>query len=281
MTPRRGSDLTDRLLDLQRHLLLAAWDVDGPAGAAEMLFELAEDRRDGEAGEAGPPPRVEAIDRAEQPDGRDLHQVLERLIGRSVAAGQPSGQRKKSIEDRLAGWLVAVCLPADDQGVDVGPGTARGQLGWCGSTSRHCISFGVDAIPELLGNRYAVARDALADSRRLRSCRIRPACNLTRLGPIERDLVGKQRCRAPIVSRGRAGAEEAPRPGRVREAWVPGRGPEEDRASAGEPADQGPGGADPAAEREPAPDRPVPARVRVPGEPRRSGRRGGGGCREP
>ena len=62
--------------------------VDRPPGIAKVSLELAEDGGDGKVGKARAPGGVKAIDGAEQPDRCDLHQILERLMGAAISAGQ-------------------------------------------------------------------------------------------------------------------------------------------------------------------------------------------------
>src|SRR3712207_8947158 len=61
-----------------------------------------EDRRDRVAGERDLAGRVEAVDRLDQAQRRDLHEVVERLVGALVAARQLAGQREEALGELVA-----------------------------------------------------------------------------------------------------------------------------------------------------------------------------------
>jgi hypothetical protein len=71
-----------------------------------VALELAQDRRDGERGEVDAVTRVVAVDRLDQADERDLHEVVGRFSAPQVAARQVLRERKPSL-DHPATELVA------------------------------------------------------------------------------------------------------------------------------------------------------------------------------
>src|SRR5207248_8411327 len=90
---RRGATELDRqLLDQLRQphvqLLEAAWHAHGPAAVAEMSLDLADDVRRGVGGQLDAAREVEAVDRLDQADRADLHQVVELLAAVGVASGE-------------------------------------------------------------------------------------------------------------------------------------------------------------------------------------------------
>src|SRR5206468_2149918 len=67
------------LVDLSRALLGAAVDVEGPRAIAEVALELADDRRHRERGEGEAPIGIEALDRLDEPQARDLEEIVVRF----------------------------------------------------------------------------------------------------------------------------------------------------------------------------------------------------------
>src|SRR5439155_17029293 len=92
-----------------------AWDPYRPGPVTEMALELAQDRRDGVAGEGDVAIGVEAVDRLDEPERRDLEEVLERLLGALVAARELARQQQEALDERLARRGVAVALVAQEQ----------------------------------------------------------------------------------------------------------------------------------------------------------------------
>ena len=84
--------------DGQPQLLQAAGHPDRPGAVAEVPLELADDGRDGEAGEVDAPVGVEPVDRLDQADHRDLVQVVGGLAAAAVAVGQVLGQRQPRLD---------------------------------------------------------------------------------------------------------------------------------------------------------------------------------------
>jgi hypothetical protein len=80
-----------------------------------VALELAEDRRHRVAGERDLALGAEAVDRLDQTQRGHLHEVLERLVGALVAAGELARQRHEALHERLAGQRVAVALVAQEQ----------------------------------------------------------------------------------------------------------------------------------------------------------------------
>src|SRR5439155_3305960 len=122
----------DRSVDAQRELLQVAWDPYRPRAVAEMALELAEDRRDGVAGEGDVAFGVEAVDRLDEPERRDLEEVLERLLRALVAARELARQRQEALDERLARRGVAVALMAQEE-----LAVLTGPLGPAGSGVAH------------------------------------------------------------------------------------------------------------------------------------------------
>ena len=87
----------------------------GPAVVAEVALELAEHRRHRVGGERGLARGIEAVDRLDQAEGRDLHQVVQRLVGAPVTAGHPAREREQPFHEFLARSLIAVPVIADEQ----------------------------------------------------------------------------------------------------------------------------------------------------------------------
>ena len=86
-----------------------------PAVVAEVTLELAEHRRHRVGGERGLARRVEAVYRLDQPERRDLDEVVERLVGAAVAPRHAARQRQQALNEGLACGLVAVPVVADQQ----------------------------------------------------------------------------------------------------------------------------------------------------------------------
>jgi hypothetical protein len=89
--------------------------VHGPAVVAEVALELAEHRRHGVRREGGLARRVESVDRLDEPERRDLDQVVERLVRAPVAARHPPGERQQPRHELLARGLVTVAVITDEQ----------------------------------------------------------------------------------------------------------------------------------------------------------------------
>ena len=102
-------------VDLDRQLLEVARDADRPALVAEVALDLAEDRRHRERRERRLAGRVEAVDRLQQPERRDLDQVVELLAAALVAAGELARQRQEPRDERLARGGVALAVVAHQQ----------------------------------------------------------------------------------------------------------------------------------------------------------------------
>ena len=91
-------------------LLQVARDPHGPALVAEVALELAEDGRDGEARERDGAARVEAVDRLDQAQRRDLDEVLQRLPGAGIAACELARERQESLYQRLVSAVITVSI---------------------------------------------------------------------------------------------------------------------------------------------------------------------------
>ena len=80
-----------------------------------MALELAEDGRDGERRERRLARRVEAVDRLQQAERRDLDQVVELLPAALVAARELAGERQEARDELLARGRIALAVVADEQ----------------------------------------------------------------------------------------------------------------------------------------------------------------------
>ena len=100
---------------LQRALLSAARNVNGPARVAEVAAHLAKDRRHRERRERMTAIGVVSIHGLQQPQRRDLEQILERLRRTSVAACQAACERHVQPYQSFTRGGLAVSLPAHEQ----------------------------------------------------------------------------------------------------------------------------------------------------------------------
>jgi uncharacterized BrkB/YihY/UPF0761 family membrane protein len=66
-----------------------------------VASQLAEDRRHGKRAEADPAVGIEAVDRSQPADRRHLHEVLARLAGAGIAAGQLAGKGQEALEQLI------------------------------------------------------------------------------------------------------------------------------------------------------------------------------------
>ena len=124
---RRGAaqlarELLAERLELDGQLLQVARDAHRPALVAEVTLELAEDGRDGEARERGLAARVEAVDRLQQAERRDLDEVVERLAAALVAARELARERQEALHERLARGGVAAMGALEQRAVGARPG---------------------------------------------------------------------------------------------------------------------------------------------------------------
>jgi hypothetical protein len=76
-----------------REVLQRARRSHQPSVVAEMATQLAEDGREGVGGQRGSTVGIPVLKRPHKPDGRDLHQVVERLAAIAVPAREPMRQR--------------------------------------------------------------------------------------------------------------------------------------------------------------------------------------------
>src|SRR5512133_1476155 len=95
-------------------LLQPPWHPHWPGTVAEVALDLAGDVRDDECAEFGAA-RVEAVDRFDQSDAPDLHQVLVELPARAVAPRQALDERHVLLDQPLAGLQVAVLVVLAEQ----------------------------------------------------------------------------------------------------------------------------------------------------------------------
>ncbi len=107
-------------------LLQPARNPDGPALVAEVPLDLADDGRRGVGGELDGALEVEAVDGLDQPDGRDLHEVIERLAAVAEPPGQVLHQREVGLDEviaqpRPAGVTLRQAPELDEHRAGLGP----------------------------------------------------------------------------------------------------------------------------------------------------------------
>jgi hypothetical protein len=73
-----------------------------------MPLDLAVDRGDREGREVDPPVDLEAVDRVDEPDRADLHEILVGLAAADVPARKPADEREVLLDERRTGMEVAV-----------------------------------------------------------------------------------------------------------------------------------------------------------------------------
>ena len=105
----------DAVVDLHHALLHPARDVHGPAVVAEVALELAEHGRHRVGRERGLARGIEAIDRLDQAERRDLDEVVERLVGAPVPARHSARQRQQPLDELFACGLITVPVVADEE----------------------------------------------------------------------------------------------------------------------------------------------------------------------
>jgi len=109
---RRALELDGQLGDCFLHfrhpVMEAAGNADGPDPVAEMALQLAEDRRRGEGGEGGAPVGVEAVDRVDETEARDLQEVVEGLARPAVAKGEVFREGQVAADQLLADRRVTI-----------------------------------------------------------------------------------------------------------------------------------------------------------------------------
>ena len=105
----RPLELRAQVLDQAREhlvqLLEPARHVDRPGAVAEVALDLADDRRHGVGAEEDPALEVEAVDRLDQADRRDLDQVVELLAAARVAARDRARERQVGLDELVARGL--------------------------------------------------------------------------------------------------------------------------------------------------------------------------------
>src|SRR4051794_21283656 len=110
--------LLDRSGEGEHALLVAAGHLHRPRVVAVVALQLADDGRDRVRGELATALGVEALDRAQQADARDLDEVVERLGAAAVAARQAAGERHEALDELVAGGEVAEARVAAEQALD-------------------------------------------------------------------------------------------------------------------------------------------------------------------
>ena len=153
---RRSSDSSPTARStLQRELLQVARHADRPGAVAEVALDLAEDRRDRVGGERDLALGVEAVDRLDQADRRDLEEVVERLARALVAAGELARQRQEALDELLARPGVAGAVAQEQLAV------LAGALGAApGGSAVMTTGLGCDGAGRRTGTRTSGRNDA-------------------------------------------------------------------------------------------------------------------------
>ena len=115
-------ELRDRAVDLQRELLQVARHAHRPRAVAEVALDLPEDGRHRIARERDLALEVEAVDRLDQAQARDLEEVVEGLLGALVAARELARERQEALDEHLAVDRVAlVQITREERAILLGP----------------------------------------------------------------------------------------------------------------------------------------------------------------
>ena len=102
--------LVDGLRDALAELIGVARRADRPRPVPEVVLELTGDRRHHERAERRAPLDVEAVDRPQQGQAGDLHEVVLWLPSSGVAPGYVARQRQIATQERFTGGCIAtVC----------------------------------------------------------------------------------------------------------------------------------------------------------------------------
>ena len=116
---RRAPELLGEDLGLaaegERPLLQVAGHVQRPALVAEVALELTEDGGRRIAREPRPAIGLEAVDRLDEAEARDLEQVVQRLVRVAVAKRQVARERKEALHQLVASGHVAVAVIANEE----------------------------------------------------------------------------------------------------------------------------------------------------------------------
>src|SRR5579859_3034211 len=114
-------ELVDRVLAPKVQVVDAARKPDRPAAVAKVALQLTENGRGRERGELVASVRVEAVDGFEQPDQRDLVEVVELLAPLGEARRQGVGQTLVGGDHVVAGAGVASLVVVLDGAANLGP----------------------------------------------------------------------------------------------------------------------------------------------------------------
>jgi hypothetical protein len=127
----------------------------GQSPVADVASELPEDGRRGVAREPRAPRGVEAVDRLDQPQHRDLRQVIQGLAGVHETPSEFPRERQEALDERVAHFEVAVLVVVDQQraltlarvGAVVARGTTPDRQAGCGSERCRGHRDGGSVIP--------------------------------------------------------------------------------------------------------------------------------------
>ena len=111
--------------------------VHRPCPVAEVPADLPHDRRHAVARELDPPRDVEPVDRLDQTERTDLHEVLERLAASGVSPGERPHQRHQLDEELLACRPIPVPVVREQELLDRAAVQGRGLVE---ATLRHLTS---------------------------------------------------------------------------------------------------------------------------------------------
>jgi hypothetical protein len=118
--PERLGERSGRLRHLERELLGPARHVDRPARVAEVAPQLPEDGRRGEPRKRNATLGVKAVDRRDEREARDLHEVLARLVAVAVAQRETARKAKVAADELAAGGRVELALGPERLGTALG-----------------------------------------------------------------------------------------------------------------------------------------------------------------
>ena len=100
-------------------LLEVARGAHGPALVAEVALELAQDRRRRKGRERDAAIGIEAVDRLQQPERRDLDEILGLRVVMPVALGEVPGERQELGRQRVACRDITMVAIALEQTADL------------------------------------------------------------------------------------------------------------------------------------------------------------------
>src|SRR5436190_11899340 len=114
-TTQLDGELLEQPRKLNVQLLEPARDAHRPPAVAEVALDLADDVRRRVGGQLDAAVEIEAVDRLDQADGADLHQVLELLAAVRITPGEGAHERHVLLDQLLARREVTLGVVAAKQ----------------------------------------------------------------------------------------------------------------------------------------------------------------------